>query len=322
MANKRNLFLGIACIVISSLGFALNQAISNAIGARVGVFQKMTIHNLVGMVVFFFILLKTKEGFVGKSKSLIFLRALFGCLSTIFVVVATTYSKRSAFEIGVLTSTAAIFTMLFAGLILREKIRLPQYLAIVICFLGVVIIVNPNASFLIDPFAIFALFGALAAGLAYCIVRKLKGLASPNTLVFFYSTFCVVVSLPLFLIKEIYLEQGSFCSLQDFFWLLGMGVCATMGQLFLGWAYKFAEASKISPFSYSQNIFSLLISLIILKQSIAWYAYLGATLIIMANLFNVFYNNWQIKKYLQNEVGGYSDEYSTGKVATSENNSS
>lgn len=299
MESKRNLALGIIFIILSSLGFACNQAISNAIGQRVGVFQKMTIHNLVGMVVFFFILLKTKEGFIGKSKGLIFLRALFGCLSTIFVVIATTYSKRSAFDIGVLTSTSAIFTMLFAGLFLHEKIRIPQYIAILVCFVGVVIIVNPNADFLLDPFAIFALLGALAAGLAYTIVRKLNGKATPNTLVFFYSTFCVVVSLPIFLIEEIYLEHGSFCSINDFFLLLGMGVCATLGQLFLGFAYKFAEASKVSPFSYSQNIFSLLISLVILNQTISWNSYVGAALIIIANLFNVFYNNWLIKKYLE-----------------------
>ena len=90
----KDFLLGVIFILISSLGFALNQSFSNALGDRVGVFEKMFVHNMVGVVIFGIILLKKRISFVGKEPKLLFYRAFFGFRSTLFVVVATTFSQR------------------------------------------------------------------------------------------------------------------------------------------------------------------------------------------------------------------------------------
>ena len=87
---------------------------------------------------------------MGKEPKLLFYRAFFGFLSTLFVVVATTFSQRPLFELSVLTSTSAIFTMITAALWLKERSEM-QYLVCCL-FPGVVITVRPSPALLTDPF--------------------------------------------------------------------------------------------------------------------------------------------------------------------------
>lgn len=289
------MLLGVVFILLSALGFALNQACSQALGDRVGVFQKMFLHNLVGVVIFAGIILKTGDSFIGKSPKLIVLRGLFGFLSTLFVVIATTYTSRPLFEISVLTSTSAIFTMLVAALWLKEKIKPYQVFVIVLCFGGVLVTVRPSAALLGDPWCLFAVLGAAFGGGAYCVVRKLKDYASPMTVVFFYGLVSCICSLPFFLIKELGMEGQHLASGQDLLLLLAMGLAAYCGQLFLNLAYQRAEASKLSPYSYVQNVYSLLISLLIFHQQIPLWSYLGAAMIIGGSYYNMLRSTKEVQ---------------------------
>ena len=255
----KDFLLGVIFILISSLGFALNQSFSNALGDRVGVFEKMFVHNMVGVVIFGIILLKKR----------------------------TTFSQRPLFELSVLTSTSAIFTMITAALWLKEKVGKMQYLVVLVCFLGVVITVRPSPALLTDPFCLFAILGAAFGGAAYCVVRKLKDAAHPYTVVFAYCALSAACALPVYLIKEVMMDGAGLCSLQDFLCMVGMGLGVSVGQLFLNLAYRKAEASRLSPYSYVQNVYTLIISLVVFHQAISAYAYIGAALIIGANYMNL-----------------------------------
>lgn len=285
--TDRDFLLGVLFILISSLGFALNQSFSNALGSRVGVFEKMFIHNMVGVVIFGAILLKKHISFVGREPKLLFYRAFWGFLSTLFVVIATTFSSRPLFELSVLTSTSAIFTMITAALWLKEKVGRVQYFVVLVCFLGVLITVRPSPALLTDPFCLFAILGAAFGGAAYCVVRKLRDAAHPYTVVFAYCALSAVCALPLYIGKEVILEGAGLCSARDFLYMIGMGLGVSVGQLFLNLAYRKAEASRLSPYSYVQNVYTLLISLFVFGQSISVYSYIGAALIIGANYLNL-----------------------------------
>ncbi|MEA5011803.1 MAG: DMT family transporter [Angelakisella sp.] len=283
--NRSSFALGVVFILISSLGFALNQSFSTALGESAGVFEKMFTHNMVGVVVFGFVLWKDKISVLGSNKQLMFSRALFGFLSTLFVVVATTFSSRPLFELSVLTSTSAIFTVLTAAVWLKEKVGKSQVLVVLICFLGVLITVRPSPELLTDPFCLFALLGAAFGGAAYCVVRKLKNFAHPYAVVFCYCAFSALCALPFYIVE---LARGAqMPGFTNLLYLVGMGIGVSVGQLFLNLAYRQAEASRLSPYSYVQNVYTLLISLLIFHQTIPVYSYIGAALIIGANYLNL-----------------------------------
>ena len=69
--------------------------------------------------------------------------------------------------------------------------------------------------------------------------------------------------------------------------MIGMGLGVSIGQLFLNLAYRKAEASRLSPYSYIQNVYTLFISLFVFGQTISVYSYIGAALIIGANYLNL-----------------------------------
>lgn len=284
--NKRDVTLGIVFILLSALGFALNQACSQALGSRVSVFQKMFWHNLVGVLLFGGILIKNRMGPFGSDLRLMSLRGIFGFLSTLFVVFATTYTSRPLFEISLLTSTSAIFTMIVAALWLKEKIRPYQVAVIAVCFGGVVVTVRPSPELLTDPWCLFAVLGAAFGGGAYCVVRKLRDYANPTQVVFCYGLVSCVCSLPFF-IKEVAVDGNPLASGMDLVILLGMGVAAYAGQLFLNLAYQRAEASQLSPYSYVQNVYSLLITLLIFQQSVPVWSYVGAVMIVGSSYYNM-----------------------------------
>ena len=107
------------------------------------------------------------------------------------------------------------------------------------------------------------------------------------TVVFAYCALSAACALPVYLIKEVMMDGAGLCSLQDFLCMVGMGLGVSVGQLFLNLAYRKAEASRLSPYSYVQNVYTLIISLVVFHQAISAYAYIGAALIIGANYMNL-----------------------------------
>lgn len=285
-SGKRSMTLGIVFILLSALGFALNQACSQALGDRVSVFQKMFLHNLVGVAIFGALLLRDRTPPLGRRPGLMAMRGVFGFLSTLFVVFATTYTSRPLFEISLLTSTSAIFTMLVAAVWLKERIRPYQVFVILLCFGGVLVTVRPSPALLGDPWCLFAVLGAAFGGGAYCVVRRLRDFANPTQVVFCYGLISCACSLP-FMLKEVLADGQPLASGMDLVILLGMGVAAYCGQLFLNLAYQRAEASKLSPYSYVQNVYSLLITLLIFRQSVPVWSYIGAVMIIGGSYYNM-----------------------------------
>lgn len=284
--NKRDLTLGIIFILLSSLGFAFNQACSQGLGSRVSVWQKMFLHNLVGVIIFGGLLIKNHMKPFGSNVKLITMRGLFGFLSTLFVVIATSFTSRPLFEISLLTSTSAIFTMIVAALWLKEKTKPYQIFVIAVCFGGVLVTVRPSPALLTDPWCLFAVIGAAFAGAAYCVVRKLREYANPTQVVFCYGLVSCVCSLPFF-IKELVVDGAPFASGMDLLLLFLMGLAVYAGQLFLNLAYQRAEASRLSPYSYVQNVYSLLITLLIFQQVVPFWSYVGAVMIIGGSYYNM-----------------------------------
>ena len=173
-----------------------------------------------------------------------------------------------------------------AALWLKEKIRPYQVAVIAICFGGVVVTVRPSPELLTDPWCLFAVLGAAFGGGAYCVVRKLRDYANPTQVVFCYGLVSCVCSLPFF-IKEVAVDGNPLASGMDLVILLGMGVAAYAGQLFLNLAYQRAEASQLSPYSYVQNVYSLLITLLIFQQSVPVWSYVGAVMIVGSSYYNM-----------------------------------
>ncbi len=258
MTNKKK---GIFYIILSALCFA-TMSLFVQLAGDVPFIQKTFFRNIISLVFSFSLIMKQGGDFSFKKQNTKFfiLRSFFGTLGI--------FCNFYAIENLILSDAATIaklspfFVILFSFLILKEKIKLWQFTSIAIAFIGSLLIVNPGIFVSIftgvsleiteTTFpALVCMLGALSAGVAYTMIRRLSiaGERGPF-IVFFFSVFSTVVCLP-FLI----FGYTPMTLLQIMFLVLA-GVFASFGQFTVTAAYSNAAAKDISIYDYSQIVFS------------------------------------------------------------------
>lgn len=159
-------------------------------------------------------------------------------------------------------------------------------IAVVGAFAGSLLVIKPTFSNMDFLPALIGLAGGLGAGIAYTMVRILgqKGVAGPFV-VFFFSTFSCLVTLPYLLFYFVPM------SVNQLLILLGAGVAATGGQFGITQAYYFAPAKEVSVYDYSQIIFAALLGFVLFDQIPDVYSVIGYLIICGMAVMMFIYNN-------------------------------
>ena len=120
------------------------------------------------------------------------------------------------------------------------------------------------------------------SGAAYVFINHLKGKESNASIIFFFSLvsciLCVVT------------DGKSFLMPHGFQWiiLLGIGVCAAIGQLTLTQAYKMTDPGQVSIINYLGIAFSAILGLVFLNEAISLRTLMGMCCIFGAALLLYF----------------------------------
>ena len=191
-------------------------------------------------------------------------------------------------DAAILNKMAPFFTIVFSYFFVKEKVKPLPFIAIIIAFLGSMLIVKPSLDFsqTLPTFAGF--MGGVGAGLAYASVRKLGSLkCNGKIIIIFFSAFSMQLSVPYMLV--------SFdpMSLKQFLCLMAAGVCASGGQFTVTAAYYHAPAREISIYDYSQVIFSTILGFIFFGMLPDRYSVMGYVIIISMAILNFIYSKKQ-----------------------------
>ena len=143
--------------------------------------------------------------------------------------------------------TAPLFVALFSGAMLRERVSPLVYGCIALSFVGTVSIVSPSLRS-VDIDALVALISGVLSAFAYLAVRGLRTSASPDGVVFWFALFCTLVTLPLAASE---LPQ---LALSESLAIIGVGICAAVGQTGMTRAYQAARAAYIGAFSLRDGV--------------------------------------------------------------------
>lgn len=174
----------------------------------------------------------------------------------------------------ILTKISPIFTVIFAAIFLKEKIKKIHIISFIIAFIGVILVVKPTgSSYALLPSLAAILSAFLGAGVATCI-RTLRKKENPNTIVFFYAFFSMCLSVPLIII------HFQMPTEYQLIVLLSAGISSTVTQFTLTFAYRFAAAKEISVYNYSSIIFVTLLGYVIWGDMPDKLAFLGYAFII------------------------------------------
>lgn len=232
------------------------------------------------------LLLRVGEPFRIRRENLPYflMRSIFGTMGVLCNFYAVDHLVLA--DASILNKMSPFFTVLFSWLILKEKVMPIQLSLIFGAFLGSIFVVKPTFSNLALVPSLLGFFGGICAGAAYTMVRKLgeAGEKGP-VIVLFFSVFSCVVVLP-WLIFDYHPMTW-----QQMGILLLAGCAAAGGQFAITAAYRYAPASRISIYDYSQLIFSTMLGFFIFGQVPDGWSFLGYGIICLMAIFMFVYNN-------------------------------
>jgi len=171
------------------------------------------------------------------------------------------------------------FVSLLALAFLNEPVGMHRLGAVVMGFIGVVIVMRPGVEGIVDVHALIPIVGALGAGVAVISVRKLSQTESTATLLFYQALFVgVLAGLPLFWLWITPDLNGTL-------FLLAMGGLATAGQWVGVKALRLGEASVIGNIQYLQLIYSTILGYFVFSEVPDIYTICGAAIIVGSAIY-------------------------------------
>lgn len=163
--------------------------------------------------------------------------------------------------------------------LLGEKVGWRRWGAVLVGFIGVLIVVRPGGG---DGFgwpAIWPVLSAAAWAIGLVLTRKMRAGDSPATMLFYTA----VVSLVLAALAAPFAWQPA----PPGWWLIAalMGAFCALGQYLLIRAFQLAPASVLAPLNYTQMVWSPLIGLILFATWPDRWTWLGAAVIIASGIY-------------------------------------
>ena len=200
------------------------------------------------------------------------------CLRGIFTVTGIGFFYW-AVQTTPLANTTAIYFLgplvvtALSPFVLKESVDLRRWIAVVIGFMGVILILRP------DPHAfnrgsVIAFFGAIVIGLFYISNRRLAS-ADPAIVMLSHSIIIGAV-LTSFAVPFVWVPPNT----ADFPLIAGFILCAMTGQGLLMASFKHAPASIVAPFQYSGIIAATLFGFLVLGEFPDRLTFMGIAIVV------------------------------------------
>ena len=238
-------------------------------------FQIVFVRSCVILSVLLPLLMRTGLSILKTDRPLMILtRAASGFVGQIFGVLAIINLPLA--EAQALGFTRAFMVALLSLVFLHEAITRLRWFAIIMGFAGVIIIAQPQTG--LNSFALFALASAFCFSINTILVKILVATHSRQTLMTHAAFFqCLFASIPTFFVFQ--MPQSS-----DWIWFVLMGVIALCVQPLSLAAYRIGEVSRLAPVDFTRLITATLIGFCVFQEVPSFMFWLGAVLIVGANL--------------------------------------
>ena len=214
----------------------------------------------------------------GNNKANLITRGIVGSISLIlFFYTLQRIPLASAVTMQYLSP---IFTTILGIFILKEKVRPIQFLYFAMAFAGVMIIqgFDPRVDALS---AGMGLISALAAGIAYNMIRKLKTSEHPLVIVFYFP----LVTMPVASILMYF--DWAMPSGWDWLILLWIGICTQSAQYFMTVAYQTGNLSRVSSLSYMGVLYALIFGFFLFGETFPFASHIGMGLVLIGIFLNL-----------------------------------
>ena len=270
-------------LVFASFFFSLMTLCVKNIDKRIPIYELVLFRSLLSLIITLLIINIKNINPWGKNKPLLILRGFLGTLALVCIFYAIRNMPLSIST--VIQYTYPIFISIFAGIFINEKITRNIIFALIIAWIGILVILNPsqlsNINVEIEIISILIAFlGAICTALAYVTVKKLSFSENIYVIIEYFPLVSFITLLPIVLINWVTPNWS------ELVWILGIGLFTQLGQTFLTIGLKNLPASEASTINYLQVLFGSIWGVLVFSEIININFLLGASLVLLGTIIS------------------------------------
>ena len=250
--------------------------------------QVIFFRGFFGVVLYFLIMPKDriKNFYYTKRPGLHFLRCFFGLIA--LLAIFTALRNLPLATVVSISFAAPIFTTILSIFLLSEKVGLFRWIAVLVGFIGIIIITEPGLSSL-NIYFIYPVIFCLGMSYVAITIRQLST-SEPVWLISLY--FSVTITLASFFT----IPYGWIMpDIKDLILLVSIGIFGGAANLWLSQSYKFSEVSLVTPLKYLALVFAIIFGYIIWNEVPSVKTLIGAFLVITSSII-IFRREITLKK--------------------------
>ena len=285
--------LGFLYMFLSICGFSLMDVIVKwSVDYPIG--QILFFRGFFGIIFYFFIIPRDRlsDFYLTKRPGLHSLRCIAGLIAIVAIFVAL--RKLPLATVVSISFAAPIFTTIFSIFLLSEKVGVYRWLAVLVGFIGIIIITEPGISEL-NIYYIFPIIFCL--GLSYVAIT-LRQLSSTEPVWLISLFFSIAITLMSFLTIPFGWVMPNF---NHFVILSLIGIFGGVSNLWLSQSYKYSEVSLVTPLKYLTLVFAIIFGYFIWDEIPTIKTLVGAFLVIISTLI-IFRREIYNKKIITSKV--------------------
>ena len=250
--------------------------------------QVLFFRGFFGVILYFIIMPRDriKNFYLTKRPGLHFLRCMSGLIALVAIFIALRNLPLAT--VVSISFAAPIFTTIFSIFLLSEKVGMFRWIAVLVGFIGIIIITEPGFS----SFNIYFIYPIIfCLGLSYvAIAIRQLSTTEPVWLISLYFSIAITLA------SLVTLPYGWVIpNFGDLILLMLIGVFGGVANLWLGQSYKLAEVSLVSPLKYLALVFAVAFGYFIWGEIPSFKTLLGAALVIISSII-IFRREIYLKK--------------------------
>ena len=229
---------------------------------------------------------RAKASLIGSNHTMLLLRGVFG--TTALFCFFLTLQQMPLASAQTIQYLSPIFTATIAIFVLGESVRAPQWVFYAIAFSGVLLIERVDSR--ISPFYLaLGILSAACSGMAYNLVRSLRGKEHPLTVVLHFQLVGAVVGF-----FSLFFQWKTPVG-WDWLYLVLVGVFSQIGQVFLTNALQRERVAGVAIVNYTGLIYAIVTGWIVFGEPQGLVSLAGMALVVAGVFMSVLYGRRRIQ---------------------------
>ena len=279
---QSNTRLGIWLMIATTFVFAVQDGISRQLAGDYNVLMIVMIRYWF-FAAFVIAMARRKEGSIraaaATSQPLIqIIRGLL--LIAEICVLVTAFVHVGLVESHAIFACYPLIVAALSGPILGERVGWRRWLAILVGFIGILVILQPGVG-MFSPMSVLALTSASLFAV-YSLLTRYAARRDSATTSFFWTGVVGAIAITAVGIWSWEPMQGP-----DWLWMGALCLTGVAGHYLLIRTYEVAEASAVQPFAFLQLVFAAIIGIAVFGETLQPNVAIGAAIVVAAGLFTV-----------------------------------